>query len=106
MEDHQHHEHGDFDICNSTYLVGALLIISLAYNCIITYADNKDDSHLELEMKPDQLIPDKNAQTQTLPIENEDEMFTEQMRNYMKRQPQRDVDIKVEIDPKRRKYSV
>ena len=96
----------DLELCNSTYIVGGLLVLSLVYNFIPKNQEVEDNTHLELEMTPQQVIPVENAETQTLPIENEDEMFTEQMRNYMMRNSRDVVDVKIDLDHKRRKYSV
>ena len=96
----------NLEICNSTLIVSGLLVLSLLYNCFSTKTVNSDNEHLELEMTSQQVIPVENAETQTSPIPDEDKMYTEEMRKYMKRHSTSVVDVKLDLEPKRRKYQV
>ena len=93
----------NLEICNSTLIVSGLLLISLIYNCFC-YRTKEVDPHLELEMTEQNIIPVEHVETQTSPIEDEDKMYTDSMRNYMKRYSKDVIDVKVDLEPKRRKY--
>ena len=44
-----------------------------------------------------QMLPTENVKTQTSPIADEDKMYTDSMRNYMKSRGRSPPDIKIEI---------
>lgn len=88
----------DLELCNSTFLVGVLLLISIGCNFIST--NNDSEQHLELEMTSQDIIPVHDIETQTLPVIDEDQVYTQQMRNYMKKNSD------LYVDTKKRKFSV
>ena len=96
----------DLEICNSTVIVSGLFVMTLLYNCLSKNANKTRSLEIEMTDTDQGAIPVENAETQTSPIEDEDKMYTDQMRNYMKKYSNDIVDVKVEIDSKHRKMSV
>ena len=96
----------DLEICNSTIIVSGLFAMTLLYNCLSRNAKKARSLEIEMTDTDQAVIPVENVETQTSPIEDEDKMYTDQMRNYMKRYTKDMLDVKVEIDPNRRKMSV
>ena len=91
----------NIEICNTTIVFGILFILSFMVNCYNLSQTRINEPLQEIEMTESvteqQMLPTENVKTQTSPIADEDKMYTDSMRNYMKSRGRSPPDIKIEI---------